>query len=115
MRTQGTLRGIAARAASWAPMQEQHQAAVTVEGGLVDDYRGGGLRQVTLLDIAQWQEALRELGSPCHGTPGGPISCSKASVCLKPWASSCRLAVVCSPSRARPRPEPPFSICHIKY
>jgi MOSC domain-containing protein YiiM len=43
-------------------MQEQPQAEVTVESGLVDDYRGGGLRQVTFLDSAQWQEAIRELG-----------------------------------------------------
>lgn len=62
MSMQGTLRGIAVRAASRAPMQEQQQAEVTVECGLVDDYRGGGLRQVTLLDSAQWQEAIRELG-----------------------------------------------------
>ena len=62
MSTHGTLRGIAVRAASRAPMQERQQAEVTVEHGLVDDYRGGGLRQVTLLDIVQWQEATRELG-----------------------------------------------------
>jgi MOSC domain-containing protein YiiM len=43
-------------------MHEQQQAEVTVERGLVDDYRGGGLRQVTFLDLAQWQEAVQELG-----------------------------------------------------
>ena len=62
MSTQGTLQGIAVRAVSRAPMQEQQQAEVTVARGLVDDYRGGGLRQVTFLDSAQWQEAVCELG-----------------------------------------------------
>lgn len=61
MSMQGTLRGIAIRSASRAPMHEQHQAEVTVEHGLIDDYRGSGLRQVTFLDMAQWQETIHEL------------------------------------------------------
>ena len=62
MRTSGTLQGIAIRAASRAPMQEQQQVEVTTTQGIVQDYRGTGLRQVTLLDIGQWQEVLAELG-----------------------------------------------------
>jgi MOSC domain-containing protein YiiM len=43
-------------------MKEQQQVEVTITQGIVQDYRGTGLRQVTLLDIAQWQEVLAELG-----------------------------------------------------
>jgi len=43
-------------------MKEQRQVEVTTTHGIVQDYRGTGLRQVTLLDIGQWQEALAELG-----------------------------------------------------
>ena len=62
MRTLGTLQGIAVREASRAPMKEQQQVEVTTTHGIVQDYRGTGLRQVTLLDIGQWQEVLAELG-----------------------------------------------------
>ncbi len=62
MRTLGTLQGIAIRAASRAPMQEQQQVEVTPTHGIVQDYRGTGLRQVTLLDVGQWQEVLDALG-----------------------------------------------------
>lgn len=62
MSTPGTLQGIAVRATSRAPMQEQQHVEVTITHGIVQDYRGAGLRQVTLLDRAQWQAVLDELG-----------------------------------------------------
>ena len=62
MRTLGTIRGIAVREASRAPMKEQQHVEVTLQQGIVQDYRGTGLRQVTFLDIGQWQEVLAELG-----------------------------------------------------
>jgi len=62
MGTLGTLQGIAVREASRAPMKEQQQVEVTITDGIVQDYRGTGLRQVTLLDVRQWQEVLAELG-----------------------------------------------------
>ena len=62
MQTSGTLQGIAVREASRAPMKEQQQVEVTTTHGIIQDYRGTGLRQVTLLDVGQWQEVLAELG-----------------------------------------------------
>ena len=62
MRTLGTLQGIAIREASRAPMKEQQHVEVSTTHGIVQDYRGTGLRQVTLLDVGQWQEVLDELG-----------------------------------------------------
>lgn len=61
MPEQGTLRGIAVRGASRAPMQERHEVEVTVEQGITEDYRGSGLRQVTFLSTEQWQETMKEL------------------------------------------------------
>src|SRR5919108_4954990 len=62
MHTPGIVKGIAVRDASRAPMQEQQQVEVTLQQGIVQDYRGTGLRQVTFLDAGQWQEVLAELG-----------------------------------------------------
>ena len=62
MSTLGTLQGIAIREASRAPMKEQQHVEVTTTHGIVQDYRGTGLRQVTFLDMEQWQEVLNELG-----------------------------------------------------
>ena len=62
MRTLATVRGIAVREASRVPMKEQQQVEVTLTQGIVQDYRGVGLRQVTFLDAGQWQEVLAELG-----------------------------------------------------
>ena len=62
MDTLGTVKGIAVRDASRAPMKEQQQVEVTLQHGIVQDYRGTGLRQVTFLDAGQWQEVLAELG-----------------------------------------------------
>jgi MOSC domain-containing protein YiiM len=56
------VKGIAVRDASRAPMQAQQQVEVTLQQGIVQDYRGTGLRQVTFLDARQWQEVLGELG-----------------------------------------------------
>jgi MOSC domain-containing protein YiiM len=43
-------------------MKEQQQVEVTVTHGIVQDYRGTGLRQVTLLAANQWQQVVAELG-----------------------------------------------------
>ncbi|MGQ4808686.1 hypothetical protein NKDENANG_02074 [Candidatus Entotheonellaceae bacterium PAL068K] len=61
MSRQGTLRGLAVRSASRAPMQERQEVEVTVEQGIIGDYRGAGLRQVTFLSTEQWQETLKAL------------------------------------------------------
>jgi MOSC domain-containing protein YiiM len=62
MHTPGIVKGIAVRDASRAPMKEQQHVEVTLQQGIVQDYRGTGLRQVTFLDVGQWQEVLDELG-----------------------------------------------------
>ena len=68
MAQDGTLRGIAVRDQSRAPMQEREKVDVTVEGGITEDYRGTGLRQVTFLSAEQWEACLQELGAemPWH-------------------------------------------------
>ena len=62
MSGQATLRGIAVRGASRAPMQEVQEASVTVTDGIVEDYRGAGRRQVTFIDAGQWRQVMAELG-----------------------------------------------------
>jgi MOSC domain-containing protein YiiM len=62
MGTLGIVKGIAVRDASRVPMKEQQQVEVTLKHGIVQDYRGTGLRQVTFLDVGQWQEVVDELG-----------------------------------------------------
>jgi MOSC domain-containing protein YiiM len=68
MSKQGTLRGIAVRGASRAPMQERQEVEVAVEQGIIQDYRGTGLRQVTFLSAEQWQETMKDLDAdlPWH-------------------------------------------------
>ena len=61
MSTVGTIKAIAVRGASRAPMQEEQEVDVTMTHGITQDYRGTGLRQVSFLDIGQWQEVLAEL------------------------------------------------------
>ncbi len=61
MPEQGILRGIAVREAQRAPMQERQEVEVTVKQGITEDYRGAGLRQVTLISVEQWQETMKEL------------------------------------------------------
>ena len=62
MSDQATLQGIAVRGASRAPMREVQEASVTVTDGIVEDYRGTGLRQVTFIDAGQWRQVAGELG-----------------------------------------------------
>ena len=62
MSDQATLQGIAVRGASRAPMREVQEASVTVPDGIVEDYRGTGLRQVTFIDAGQWRQVVGELG-----------------------------------------------------
>lgn len=64
----GILKNIAVRQASRAPMQEQSAVDVTLAEGIVQDYRGKGVRQVTFLDTGQWQQVMQELGAdlPWH-------------------------------------------------
>ena len=62
MNDQATLQGIAVRDASRAPMREVQEASVTVTDGIVEDYRGTGLRQVTFIDAGQWRQVVGELG-----------------------------------------------------
>lgn len=62
MSDQATLQGIAVRGASRAPMRELQEASVTVTDGIVEDYRGTGLRQVTFIDAGQWRQVVGELG-----------------------------------------------------
>ena len=79
MDTPGIVKGIAVRDTSRAPMKEQQQVEVTLQQGIVQDYRGTGLRQVTFLDAGQWQEVLDELGVDCHGIHAAPTCSSRAS------------------------------------
>lgn len=62
MSDQATLRGIAVRGARRAPMREVQEASVTLTDGIVEDYRGAGLRQVTFIDAGQWRQVIEELG-----------------------------------------------------
>src|SRR5712692_11148510 len=62
MHTPGIVKGTAVQDASRAPMKKQQEVEVTLAHGIVQDYRGTGLRQVTFLDAGQWQEVLAELG-----------------------------------------------------
>lgn len=56
------LKGIAIRAQRRAPMQLLPTCAVSLEKGLVGDYRGKpGRRQVTLLSESAWAAACAEL------------------------------------------------------
>ena len=60
----GTLKQIAIRHESRAPMEELTQADITVEGGVTGDYRGKLLkkRQVTVLSAEAWALACAEVG-----------------------------------------------------
>ena len=91
MGTLGIVKGIAVRDASRAPMKEQQQVEVTLQQGIVQDYRGTGLRQVTFLDVGQWQEVLDELGVDL------PWYTRRANVLIEgidlPAAVGCRLQV----------------------
>lgn len=60
----GTLKQIAIRHESRAPMEELTQADITVEDGVTGDYRGKLLkkRQVTVLSAEAWALACAEVG-----------------------------------------------------
>ena len=68
MTATGRLAGIARHAFPKAPMETVAQAAVTLEGGIAGDYRGGikrrpHKRQVTLIERADWDGAMAALGA----------------------------------------------------
>lgn len=60
-----TLLGIATKAAKYAPMQLQDAGELTVEKGLIGDWRGKQKkRQVTVMTQAAWDQACAALGTP---------------------------------------------------
>lgn len=63
----GILLGIARHARPKAPMETVEQAEVSLERGILGDYRGAMKRmpykrQVTLIELGDWQAALVEVG-----------------------------------------------------
>jgi MOSC domain-containing protein YiiM len=57
-----TVQAIAVREKSRAPMQEIPQVEITLDAGLVPDFRGKpGKRQVTLLSAESWHTVCQEL------------------------------------------------------
>ncbi len=68
MAHRGTIAGIARHAFPKAPMELIDQVAITVKGGLHGDFRGTvkpgghGRRQVTLIERADWNAAMAEVG-----------------------------------------------------
>lgn len=61
----GTLRGIALRSKSRAPMDTVEETGVDAVSGIGGDFRGKSKkRQVTVLALSGWQAALHELGRP---------------------------------------------------
>jgi MOSC domain-containing protein YiiM len=64
----GVLGGIARRARSRGAMETLDRIAVTLDGGVVGDFRGGmkgkpHRRQVTLIERGDWAAALAEIGA----------------------------------------------------
>ena len=61
----GRLVGIAGREKRLAPMVERTRGRITCEAGLEGDQKGVKfrLRQITVLALEQWQEALAELSA----------------------------------------------------
>ncbi len=98
MHTSGIVKGIAVRDASRAPMKEHQQVEVTLQQGIVQDYRGTGLRQVTFLDIGQWQEVLAALGIdlPWYTRRANVLIEGidlSATVCRRLQVGACRFAI----------------------
>jgi MOSC domain-containing protein YiiM len=62
MEQRGRLLSIAVRAKSRAPMQELGQGEMSLEHGVLGDFRGTpGKRQVTVLAVEDWRAACSEL------------------------------------------------------
>lgn len=60
-----TLLGIATKAKKYAPMQLQDAGELTLDKGLLGDWRGKQKkRQVTLMTQAAWDIACEQLGTP---------------------------------------------------
>ncbi len=67
----GRIAGIARHPFSRAPMETIDRARVTLEGGIVGDFRGGmkgkpHKRQVSLIEAGDWAAAMAEVG---HNIP----------------------------------------------
>ena len=62
----GRLIGIARRGVRRAPIQEVSEGLVTVEAGLIGDFKGAKYprRQITVLAREVWDAALAEIGHP---------------------------------------------------
>lgn len=66
----GRLLGIARKPRSGAPVETIARATVCAERGIHGDHRGAvkpggsGRRQVTVLALAGWEAALRDIGAP---------------------------------------------------
>jgi hypothetical protein len=63
----GRIAGIARHAFAKAPIETIDRAAVTLEGGIVGDFRGGVKgkpykRQVSLIEAGDWAAAMAEVG-----------------------------------------------------
>jgi MOSC domain-containing protein YiiM len=59
-----TLKSIAIKTTSRAPMQEQDGAEITIDKGITGDFRGSAKdRQVTILSESAWQKACNTIGS----------------------------------------------------
>lgn len=66
----GNVLGIATRIKSKAPMVVFASANVTFKHGVADDFRGlkRNDRQITLMSIEGWEDALQELDEDLHWT-----------------------------------------------
>ena len=98
VRMTGRLIGIARRGARRAPMREIGDGQITLQGGLVGDFKGAKYprRQITVLAREDWQAALAEIGHArtCPGRCGAPTCWWKAWNCPAPPEASCASAPV---------------------
>ncbi len=64
-----TLKAIAIKTTARAAMQARESAEVTVENGIVEDFRGSQKgRQITLLSESAWQKTCDSLDATIHWT-----------------------------------------------
>lgn len=61
--SRATVRAIWRKPAKKAPMEARRECTLEVGAGQVGARSGRGDRQVTLLDEARWEDAVRELGT----------------------------------------------------